>query len=148
MTCFPRKYHKGKQFPSAPAALARAEGRHLAICQENQHFQISRGVALKCWRELAFWRETCLLDIRSALSHRAPALGIYQFKNSRRKQMKNLILNSLHRLQKDEAGQGIVEYMLIIALVAFAATAGMSSLASGVNSAMTKIASILGVYIS
>ena len=61
--------------------------------------------------------------------------------------MKNMILNSLHRLQKDEAGQGIVEYMLIIALVAFAATAGMSSLASGVNSAMTKIASVLGVYI-
>jgi pilus assembly protein Flp/PilA len=62
--------------------------------------------------------------------------------------MKNLILNSLYRLHQDEAGQGIVEYMLIIALVAFAATAGMSSLASGVNSAMTKIASVLGVYIS
>jgi len=61
--------------------------------------------------------------------------------------MKNLILESLNRLHKDEAGQGIVEYMLIIALVAFAATAGMSSLASGVNSAMTKIGSILGVYI-
>ena len=61
--------------------------------------------------------------------------------------MKNLILTSLHRLHKDEAAQGIVEYMLIIALVAFAATAGMSSLASGVNSAMTKIASVLGVYI-
>jgi pilus assembly protein Flp/PilA len=61
--------------------------------------------------------------------------------------MKSLILNSLNRLRQDEAGQGIVEYMLIIALVAFAATAGMSSLASGVNSAMTKIASVLGVYI-
>jgi pilus assembly protein Flp/PilA len=62
--------------------------------------------------------------------------------------MKALILRLLNRLCKDEAGQGIVEYMLIIALVAFAATAGMSSLASGVNSAMTKIASVLGVYIS
>ena len=61
--------------------------------------------------------------------------------------MKNLILESLNRLHNDEAGQGIVEYMLIIALVAFAATAGMSSLASGVNSAMIKIGSILGVYI-
>ena len=61
--------------------------------------------------------------------------------------MKSLILESLNRLHNDEAGQGIVEYMLIIALVAFAATAGMSSLASGVNSAMTKIGSILGVYI-
>jgi pilus assembly protein Flp/PilA len=58
------------------------------------------------------------------------------------------VANILIRLHNDEAGQGIVEYMLIIALVAFAATAGMSSLASGVNSAMTKIASVLGVYIS
>jgi pilus assembly protein Flp/PilA len=62
--------------------------------------------------------------------------------------MKTVMLSVLNRLHKDEAGQGIVEYMLIIALVAFAATAGMSSLASGVNSAMTKIASVLGVYIS
>jgi pilus assembly protein Flp/PilA len=62
--------------------------------------------------------------------------------------MKDLISRALIRLRKDEAGQGIVEYMLIIALVAFAATAGMSSLASGVNSAMIKIASVLGVYIS
>jgi pilus assembly protein Flp/PilA len=62
--------------------------------------------------------------------------------------MKTLIFSSISRLHNDEAGQGIVEYMLIIALIAFAATAGMSSLASGVNSAMTKIASVLGVYIS
>jgi pilus assembly protein Flp/PilA len=60
----------------------------------------------------------------------------------------NQLETALLRLRNDEAGQGIVEYMLIIALVAFAATAGMSSLASGVNSAMTKIASVLGVYIS
>ena len=61
--------------------------------------------------------------------------------------MINQLQNAVVRLHKDEAGQGIVEYMLIIALVAFAATAGMSSLASGINSAMTKIGSILGVYI-
>ncbi len=61
--------------------------------------------------------------------------------------MINQLRNAVARLHNDEAGQGIVEYMLIIALVAFAATAGMSSLASGVNSAMTKIGSILGVYI-
>jgi len=61
--------------------------------------------------------------------------------------IKNQLQNAVVRLHKDEACQGIVEYMLIIALVAFAATAGMSSLASGINSAMTKIGSILGVYI-
>ena len=61
--------------------------------------------------------------------------------------MKSLILNSLKSLHKDEAGQGLVEYLLILALVAFAATAGMTTLASGLNSAFTKIGSILGGYI-
>ena len=61
--------------------------------------------------------------------------------------MTNLILGSLIRLHKDEAGQGLIEYVLIIALVAFAATAGMSSLASGMNSAFTAISTILGGYI-
>jgi pilus assembly protein Flp/PilA len=62
--------------------------------------------------------------------------------------MKNLILNSLNRLHQDEAGQGLVEYLLILALVAFAATAGMTSLASGLNSAFSKIGDILGSYIT
>jgi pilus assembly protein Flp/PilA len=62
--------------------------------------------------------------------------------------MTNLILNTLVRLHRDEAGQGLVEYVLIIALVAFAATAGMSSLASGVNSAFTAVSTILGNYIT
>jgi pilus assembly protein Flp/PilA len=61
--------------------------------------------------------------------------------------MKSLILNSLKSLHNDEAGQGLVEYLLILALVAFAATAGMTTLASGLNSAFTKIGSILGNYI-
>jgi len=55
---------------------------------------------------------------------------------------------SLARLHKDEAGQGLIEYLLIIALVAFAATAGMTSLASGLNSAFTQVAQVLGVYIT
>jgi pilus assembly protein Flp/PilA len=61
--------------------------------------------------------------------------------------MTNMIRKSMIRLHQDEAGQGLVEYILIIALVAFAATAGMSSFASGVNSAFTQISSILGQYI-
>jgi pilus assembly protein Flp/PilA len=62
--------------------------------------------------------------------------------------MTYLVLNLLNRLHKDEAGQGLVEYLLIIALVAFAAVAGMGSLASGLNSAFTQISSVLGVYIT
>ena len=62
--------------------------------------------------------------------------------------MTNLVLKSLNRLHQDESGQGLVEYLLILALVAFAATAGMGSLASGLNSAFAQIGVILGNYIT
>jgi len=62
--------------------------------------------------------------------------------------MTNLVLQSLSRLHKDETGQGLVEYLLILALVAFAATAGMNNLATGLNSAFTQISTILGKYIT
>lgn len=64
------------------------------------------------------------------------------------KTMMNLVLKSLNRLHKDEAGQGLVEYLLILALVAFGAVAGMGNLATGLNSAFQMIANILGVYIT
>jgi len=51
-------------------------------------------------------------------------------------------------LHKDETGQGLVEYVLIIALVAFAAIAGMNTLASSINSAFAKVGTKLGTYIS
>lgn len=62
--------------------------------------------------------------------------------------MKNPLKGILIRLHDDESGQGLVEYLLILALVAFAAVAGMGSLASGLNSAFGKVASVLGEYIS
>lgn len=62
--------------------------------------------------------------------------------------MKQIVLQSLNRLHRDEAGQGLVEYLLILALVAFAATAGMGKLASGLNSAFTQISAVLGSYIT
>jgi Flp pilus assembly pilin Flp len=58
------------------------------------------------------------------------------------------ILNALVYLHRDEAGQGLVEYLLILALVALGAIAGMKGLASKVNSAFNKVGSILGQYIS
>ncbi len=62
--------------------------------------------------------------------------------------MMMLVLSTLARLHRDEEGQGLVEYLLILALVAFAATAGMSSLASGLNSAFSAIGVLLGNYIT
>jgi pilus assembly protein Flp/PilA len=62
--------------------------------------------------------------------------------------MKNPILQPLSRLHNEESGQGLVEYLLLLALVGFAATAGMSGLASGINTAFNTMANRLGGYIT
>ena len=62
--------------------------------------------------------------------------------------MMTFVLNSLSRLHKEEEGQGLVEYMLIIALVAFGAVAGMNTLASYLNQAFSSIGSLVNAYIS
>jgi pilus assembly protein Flp/PilA len=62
--------------------------------------------------------------------------------------MMNFVLNTFAQLHKDEEGQGLVEYLLILALVAFAATAGMGSLASFLNQAFSSVGSLLNKYIS
>ncbi len=58
------------------------------------------------------------------------------------------LIRAVRRLHTDDAGQGLVEYLLILALVAFAAVAGMNSLATGLNSAFTQIGTVLGTYIT
>lgn len=62
--------------------------------------------------------------------------------------MKTFVVNFLARVHKDESGQGLVEYLLIVALVALAATAGMNIFAGAVNSAFSQLGSILGQYIT
>ena len=57
-------------------------------------------------------------------------------------------LTSLSRLHKDEAGQGLVEYVLIVALIAFGAIAGMGDVAAALNSAFSAIGSKVGQYIT
>jgi pilus assembly protein Flp/PilA len=60
----------------------------------------------------------------------------------------NTIPRLLARLWREDGAQGLVEYVLILALVAFAAVAGMSSLATSINSAFAKVGTYLGKYIS
>ena len=60
--------------------------------------------------------------------------------------MKNLF-TKIYLALRDESGQDLIEYALVVALIAFAATVGMSGLASGINSAFVQIASVLGVYL-
>ena len=61
--------------------------------------------------------------------------------------MTQVILKSLARLHKDDSGQGLVEYALILALVAFAAVIAMQTLAIDINAAFTGIGSTLAVYV-
>ncbi|MGI8959720.1 MAG: Flp family type IVb pilin [Bryobacteraceae bacterium] len=44
---------------------------------------------------------------------------------------------------KDESGQDLIEYALVVSLIAFAAIAGMNVLANGINTAFSNIASKL-----
>ena len=53
----------------------------------------------------------------------------------------------LKSLAREESGQGLIEYVLIVALVAFAATAGMNKLASSINSAFSAVGTILSGYV-
>jgi pilus assembly protein Flp/PilA len=52
-------------------------------------------------------------------------------------------IEKLRRLLTLNDGQDLVEYALVIAMVAFGATAGTRALASGLNTAFTKISSVL-----
>jgi len=49
-------------------------------------------------------------------------------------------------LASREEGQDLVEYALVVALIAFGATAGMSQLATGLNTAFGHISTTLGSY--
>ena len=62
--------------------------------------------------------------------------------------MKHMLVSTFVNLHNEESGQDLIEYALVVALIALAATAGMSSLANGINSAFTKLNSILGAKIS
>ena len=56
--------------------------------------------------------------------------------------MNNLLLKmyvKFQDLKHGEGGQDLVEYALVVALIAFGATAGMTALAGGINSAFNTI---------
>jgi pilus assembly protein Flp/PilA len=65
--------------------------------------------------------------------------------------MNSLLLNlyvKFQDLKSSEEGQDLVEYALVVALIAFGATAGMSNLASGINTAFNNVSTQLGASIS
>ena len=52
----------------------------------------------------------------------------------------------IQTLMLQEEGQDLIEYALVVALIAFAATAGMTTLATNINTAFTNIGSTLITY--
>jgi pilus assembly protein Flp/PilA len=65
--------------------------------------------------------------------------------------MNNMLLNlyvKFQDLKNSEEGQDLVEYALVVALIAFGATAGMTSLATGINTAFSTVSTKLGSAIS
>ena len=65
--------------------------------------------------------------------------------------MSNMLLKYYVKFQvlsSDERGQDLIEYALVVALIAFAATAGMNSVAGKINTAFTNIGTKLTTYTS
>jgi len=58
------------------------------------------------------------------------------------------MLSRLQTFHKDESGQDLIEYALVVALIAFAAIAGMNFVASEINVAFSKIGNKLTSAIS
>ena len=52
----------------------------------------------------------------------------------------------IQTLMLQEEGQDLIEYALVVALIAFAATAGMKTLASDINTAFSNIGTTLTSY--
>jgi pilus assembly protein Flp/PilA len=57
--------------------------------------------------------------------------------------MKINVFHILRSLHNDESGQDLIEYALVAALIAFGATAAMSTLSSTINGAFTVISNKL-----
>lgn len=58
------------------------------------------------------------------------------------------LANLVATVRRDETGQGLVEYVLIMAVIAFGAAAGMNSVAVVVSSGLASMAGVFGQYIS
>ena len=65
--------------------------------------------------------------------------------------MQTFLLRQYVRMQTllaDERGQDLIEYALVVALIAFAATAGMDTVANKINTAFSNIGNKLTTYTS
>ncbi len=57
-------------------------------------------------------------------------------------------MKTIYGSLKNENGQDLIEYALVVALIAFAATAGMSQVSTKINAAFMKIGTTISTYVS
>ena len=62
--------------------------------------------------------------------------------------MMSNIRETLVRLHREDSGQDLIEYALIAALIALAATVGMGTVAKAINEAFSSIGDKLATYTS
>lgn len=65
--------------------------------------------------------------------------------------MNNILLRTVSfvkRLLKEEQGQDLVEYALVVALIAFGGITGMRTLSTGLNHAFSNISTTLTTNVS
>jgi pilus assembly protein Flp/PilA len=56
------------------------------------------------------------------------------------------LYTKIHNLVRREEGQDLIEYALVVALIALAATAGMQTVATNINLAFSNIGTTLATY--
>ena len=86
------------------------------------------------------WRATCLSQCQEINKMLNRTLSLYVRLQTLR--------SSLRKMAASQNGQDLIEYALVVALIAFAAAAGMSSVASNINAAFTNIGTKLTTYTS
>jgi pilus assembly protein Flp/PilA len=60
----------------------------------------------------------------------------------------NMLVLRLKGLLAEEMGQDLVEYALVLALIAFGCTASMQALAGGINTAFNNVSTTLSTYVT
>lgn len=89
------------------------------------------------------WVSNCHLDS-------IPRSGGTNFTNKEDNKMRDSLLRLQTKIQilLNDNGQDLIEYALVVALIAFAATVGMSTVASDINKAFSNIGTKLTAYTS
>ena len=91
----------------------------------------------KCYK---LWHITCFEPCNTSLSTGTPT---QETENSQMNEMILKMYVNLKTAMASEEGQDLVEYALVVALIAFGAVTGMGYLATGINHAFSDIATIL-----